>query len=130
MLAAAEHVIPRLREHVTFLELGTPVTNDFYCGSYRGAAYGTAKTPWQLGPLSFSQRGPIDGLHMCGASTLSHGVAGASMSGLIAAQHVLGRPSVDALLGPADGSLRVVPSDTVREPSETEHRAEAPTLPS
>jgi phytoene dehydrogenase-like protein len=107
LLAAAENVIPGLRAHVRFVSVGTPLTNDFYCETYRGASYGTAKTPWQLGPLSFDQRGPIDGLHFCGASTLSHGVGGASLSGLFAAQHVLGRATADELLAPADGSLRV-----------------------
>src|SRR6185312_13822585 len=93
MLLAAENVIPHLRDHVKFLEVGTPLTNNFYCEAYHGASYGTAKTPWQLGPFSFSQRGPVEGLHLCGASTLSHGVVAASMSGLVAAQHVLGRAS-------------------------------------
>jgi len=111
MLEAAENVIPGLRKHVIFLEIGTPLTNDFYCETYRGASYGTAKTPWQLGPFSFSQRGPVEALHLCGSSTLSHGVAGASMSGLMAAQQVLGLKSFQELLSPADGSLRVYPAD-------------------
>lgn len=111
VLLAAENVIPGLRERVRFMEVGTPLTNDFYCATHRGAAYGTAKSPWQLGPFSFSQRGPVEGLHLCGSSTLSHGVAGASMSGLIAAQQVLGLSSVDGLLGPPDGSLRVYPAE-------------------
>jgi hypothetical protein len=100
-----------------FMEVGTPLTNDFFCETHRGAAYGTAKTPGQLGPLSFNQRGPVEGLHFCGASTLSHGIAGASMSGLVAAQHVLGRRSAAELLGPADGSLRIHPADDPDAPT-------------
>jgi all-trans-retinol 13,14-reductase len=115
MLVAAEKVIPGLRRHVKFLEIGTPLTNDFYCETYRGAVYGSAKTPWQVGPFSFSQRGPVEGLHLCGASTISHGVAGASMSGLVAAQHVLGRATTDELLGPPDGSLQTLPADHPEE---------------
>jgi all-trans-retinol 13,14-reductase len=115
MLETAENVIPGLRNHLKFLEVGTPLTNDFFCETYRGAAYGTAKTPWQLGPFSFSQRGPVGGLHLCGSSTISHGVSGASMSGLVAAQHVLGRATTEELLGPADGSLRVYPADRPEE---------------
>lgn len=111
MLAAAEKVIPGLKRHIRFLEVGTPVTNDFYCETFRGAAYGTAKTPFQLGPFSFAQKGPVGHLTLCGASTLSHGIAGASMSGLFAAQKVLGLPSADQCLGPADGSLRIFPAD-------------------
>ncbi len=113
MIAAAENVIPGIEQRIVFREIGTPLTNDFYCETYRGAAYGTAKTPWQLGPFSFSQDGPVRGLHLCGASTISHGIAGASMSGLIAAQRVLGLRSAEECLGPADGSLRVVPADEI-----------------
>jgi phytoene dehydrogenase-like protein len=115
MLSAAENVIPGLRSAVRFLEVGTPLTNDFYCESFRGAVYGTAKTPLQLGPLSFSPRGPVDRLHLCGASVLSHGVAGASISGLMAAQHVLGLERPEDCLGPADGSLRIYPADRPEE---------------
>ncbi len=111
MLDAAEHVIPGLRRRLTFTAVGTPLTNDFYCATFRGAAYGTAKTPLQLGPFSFDPRGPVDGLTLCGASTFSHGVAGASMSGLMAAQRVLGLSSPGACLGPPDGSLRTVLAD-------------------
>ena len=115
VLAAAENVIPGIRRRIRFLEIGSPLTNDFYCETFRGACYGTAKTPWQVGPFSFSQRGPIDGLHLCGASTLSHGVAGSSLSGLFAAQRVLGVDRPDDLLSPPDGSLRVYPADHPEE---------------
>jgi phytoene dehydrogenase-like protein len=111
MLSAAEHLIPDLRRRLTFLELGTPVTNDFYCETHRGAAYGTAKTPFQLGPFSFDQQSPVEGLSLCGASTISHGVAGASMSGLVAAKNVLGLSSPNDCLSPPDGSLRTFLAD-------------------
>src|SRR5262249_6714192 len=109
MIAAAENVIPGISRAIAFREVATPLTNDFYCETHRGAAYGTAKTPWQLGPFSFAIGSRIPGLYQCGSSTLSHGVAGAAMSGLIAAQRIIGAARVDELLGPADGSLRVYP---------------------
>jgi phytoene dehydrogenase-like protein len=111
MLDAAEEVIPGLRSHLSFLSIGTPLTNDHYCRSYRGAIYGTAKTPLQVGPFSFATKGPVDGLFFSGSSILSHGVAGASMSGLMAARALLGLRSVGALVGPGDGSLRIVSAD-------------------
>jgi phytoene dehydrogenase-like protein len=111
MLEAAERVIPGLRRHLTFCELGTPLTNDFYCATRRGGCYGSAKTPWQLGPFAFSTRGPIAGLHLCGASTLSHGVAGAAFSGLCVARDVLGLRAPTDCLAPPDGSLRILPRE-------------------
>ncbi|MDP1823045.1 MAG: NAD(P)/FAD-dependent oxidoreductase [Archangium sp.] len=106
-LRTAEHVIPGLRQHVRFLEIGTPLTNDFYCETHHGAIYGTAKTPWQLGPFSFDSRGPVEGLHFCGASTLCHGVAGASMSGLAVAARMLGYDDAARCLGPRAQHLRI-----------------------
>jgi phytoene dehydrogenase-like protein len=123
MLAAAERVIPGLRRRLTFLEVGSPLTNDFYCETHRGAAYGTAKTPGQVGPFAFAQESPVEGLVLCGASTLSHGVAGASMSGLVAAQKVLGLASFNGCLSPPDGSLRTFLAD---QWSEAEAQVAAP----
>ncbi len=110
MIAAAENVIPGLSRHVKFLEVGTPLTNQHFCNVFRGASYGTAKTRWQVGPFSFSQRGPVDGLFLCGASTLSHGFAGAAFSGLIAAQHVLGLPRPDSVLQLPEAKPRLQPA--------------------
>jgi all-trans-retinol 13,14-reductase len=115
MIAAAEEVIPGLSRAIRFRSIGSPVTNDHYCATPRGAAYGTAKTPFQVGPFSFAIRTSVRGLYSCGASTVSHGVAGASLSGLMAAQAVLGVKSMDDLLGPPDGSLRVYPADHPEE---------------
>ena len=115
MVAAAEAVIPGLTRAMRFRAVGSPVTNDYYCATPFGAAYGTAKTPWQVGPFSFAITTSVRGLYSCGASTISHGVAGASMSGLMAAQAILGAKSIDELLGPADGSLRVYPADRPEE---------------
>ena len=111
MLEAAENIIPGIRQHVQFIEFGSPLTNNDFCETYRGASYGTAKTPWQVGPFSFSQRGPVGGLHFCGASTLSHGVGAACISGLFAARDVLRAKTVDNLLAPPAGSLRIYPCD-------------------
>ncbi|MBL8958029.1 MAG: NAD(P)/FAD-dependent oxidoreductase [Myxococcaceae bacterium] len=99
LLAAAERIIPGFRSGLKFFEVGTAQTNVHFCNAWRGAAYGTAKTRWQIGPFGFNQRGPIKGLTLCGASTLAHGYAGASFSGLIAAQQVLNLPKPDAVLG-------------------------------
>jgi phytoene dehydrogenase-like protein len=111
MIAAAEEIIPGLASAIRFRSVATPLSNDHYCATFEGCAYGTAKTPWQLGPFSFSTKTTVPGLYCCGSSTLSHGVAGTAMSGLMAAQRVLHADRVEDLLGPADGSLRVYPAE-------------------
>jgi phytoene dehydrogenase-like protein len=114
MIAAAEKIIPGLRDHLVFHEVGTPLTNRWYCASPFGNSYGTAKTPFQVGPFSYKSSCDVDGLHSCGASVLAHGVAGAALSGLMAAGRVLGVPHAD-LLGPEDGSMRVVQAEVAAE---------------
>jgi phytoene dehydrogenase-like protein len=111
MLAAAEHVIPGLGQRLVFSAVGTPLTNDYYCETVRGAVYGTEKTPLQVGPFSFSTETPLPGLFLCGASTICHGVVTAAASGLRAAQSILGARDMNDLLAPPDGSLRIYPSE-------------------
>lgn len=97
MLTALDHVIPGIAQHVTFSELGTPLTNRFYVESTRGNAYGTEKTISQLGPFAFPLGSHIARLHLCGASTQIHGIFGATMTGVQAAAQQLGL-SPEALL--------------------------------
>lgn len=110
MLLTAERLVPGLRERVRFVELGTPLTNDFYCGTTQGALYGTEKRLAQVGPFSFGARSGIRDLWLCGASTLGHGVVGATFSGLLAAANIL-EGSLDELLARPGPPLRSVPAD-------------------
>ena len=129
MLRAAENVIPGLSRRIVFQSVGSPLTNEFYCASPRGAAYGIAKTRWQVGPLGFGFESPVKGLYNCGASTLGHGLAGASFSGLVAAQRVLGAKSAGDLLAAPDGSLRIVGADAVDAIEDVNVAVDRPSIP-
>src|SRR5262249_55471293 len=111
MVAAAEEVIPGLSRAIRFRSVATPLSNAHYCAAPRGAAYGTAKTPWQLGPFSFGLESSVPGLYCCGASTISHGVARTAAAALLAAQGVLLAARVEAPPGPAAGALGVYPAE-------------------
>jgi phytoene dehydrogenase-like protein len=109
MLRSLERIIPGISEHVLFCELGTPLTSDHYVRSTRGGCYGTEKSLWQIGPFGFKQFSEIDGLGLCGASILTHGVSGATTSGLALAAAILGcRPS--ELLMETGQELRIFPA--------------------
>jgi phytoene dehydrogenase-like protein len=110
MLQLASNVIPELEQHVTFAELGTPLSNEHYVASTRGNLYGTAKTLGQVGPFAQPLKTSIGGLWMCGASTLSHGVMGAHISGLVVAAKLL-RCRVSELFKSDGGAITVLPSD-------------------
>ncbi|MBS1148659.1 MAG: phytoene dehydrogenase [Myxococcaceae bacterium] len=89
MLAAIEKGIPGLTKKVVFQDIGSPLTNVHYVEATRGNIYGTEKVLGQLGPFGFKQASVFKGLTLCGASTMGHGVPGASLSGLNAAGLIL-----------------------------------------
>ena len=89
LLKSFEKTLPGVRDHIVQMELGTPVTNDFYINSTRGNVYGTEKSFNQTGPFSYDKKSEIENLYLCGASVLSHGVAGASNSGVTTAAEIL-----------------------------------------
>ena len=83
-------LIPNLRGHLLFYEGATPVTLKRYTGNELGAMYGLAATPQQIGNLRPSHQAPIHGLFQAGHYTRpSHGIVGASLSGLFAARAIL-----------------------------------------
>jgi all-trans-retinol 13,14-reductase len=106
-LNTLEKLLPGARTSIVQMELGTPKTNQFYIGSTNGNVYGTEKDFWQTGPFSFSSKSEIKNLYLCGASILSHGVGGATNSGIQTAAQILKQP-FQQLLKPLPGQeLRV-----------------------
>ena len=89
MVKALDERIPGLSNHVVMKNLGTPLTNLHFLNTTYGNLYGIAKTKDQVGPFAFNVKSEIDGLYLCGASTVSHGVAGVIQSGLAAASKLL-----------------------------------------
>ena len=81
MVRGLEKHIPGLSKHIVYYSLGTPLTNEHYLNATRGNLYGIEKSPSQVGPWAFSPRTEFEGLYLCGASTLSHGVAGVTAIG-------------------------------------------------
>lgn len=106
-----EQLIPGAKNHIVQVELGTPKTNEFYIQSTKGNVYGTEKTLRQVGPFSFRNKTEIENLFLCGASTLSHGVSGATYSGLHAAAAVLKCHPDDFMVEDPTQELRVYDAD-------------------
>lgn len=110
LLDGVARLIPDIRERLVFAELGTPLTNTHYCAATAGSMYGTEKTLGGIGPFAFQAETEIAGLYLAGASTVSHGVMGATGSGLRAAGKILGARRRE-LLRQQGPSLRTVPAD-------------------
>jgi len=97
MMRGLEKRLPGLSKHIVYYSLGTPLTNEHYLNATRGNLYGIEKSPQQVGPWAFLPRTEFAGLYMCGASTLSHGVAGVTASGIDAAKAVINCRTRDIL---------------------------------
>ena len=85
-----KRILPAIHKNIIHLEVGTPITNEYYINSTKGNVYGTEKGFMQTGPFSYKAKTEIENLYMCGASIMSHGVAGASYSGVKTAAEILG----------------------------------------
>jgi len=107
LLNNVEKVIPDAKNHIVQAELGTPKTNQFYINSTNGNVYGTEKTLNQVGPFSFKNKTEFENLYLCGACTLSHGVTGATYSGIAAAAAILNCSSDDLLITDPNQKIRI-----------------------
>ncbi len=107
LLNSLEKVIPDIRNHVVQLDLGTPLTNEYYIRSTKGNVYGTAKRFFQTGPFSYNAKTEIKNLYMCGASIMAHGVAGSSYSGVKTAALVLNCKEEDLIKPDESQQVRI-----------------------
>ena len=107
MLNTVESLIPDARKHIIQAELGTPMTNKFYINSTRGNVYGTEKTLKGVGPFAFKPKTEINNLFLTGASTLCHGVGGATNSGIETAAKILKCKAQDLLIKDETQKVRI-----------------------
>ena len=124
MVRGLEKRIPGLSKHITFFSLGTPLTNEHYLNATRGNLYGIDKRPSQVGPLGFTPRTEFEGLYLCGQSTMSHGVAGVTQSGIDAAKAVLNCRSRDILTQSGSGPLFLQSEDVSAWPEHLKKKME------
>lgn len=124
MVRGLEKRIPGLSKHIVYYSLGTPLTNEHYLNATRGNLYGIDKLPNQVGPLGFTPRTEFDGLYLCGASTMSHGVAGVTASGIDAAKAVLNVRSREILTQKGNGPLFLQAEDTSTWPEHLKRKME------
>ena len=112
MLSTLEKSVPGITQATVMKELGTPTTANHYINSTDGTSYGPEMSMSQLGPLRFSPKTEIEGLFLCGAATLSHGILGATNSGVIAAAKILGCSQADLLNNHENQHLRVYSAES------------------
>jgi len=107
LLNTFKRILPAVHKNIVHIEAGTPITNEHYINATRGNVYGTEKGFMQTGPFSYKAKTEIENLYMCGASIMSHGVAGASYSGVKTAAEVLGCREEDLIQKDEGQHLRI-----------------------
>jgi all-trans-retinol 13,14-reductase len=115
LLNTFKRILPTVHKNIVHLELGTPITNEHYINSTKGNVYGTEKGFMQTGPFSYKAKTEIENLYMCGASIMSHGVAGASYSGVKTAAEVLGCREEDLIKKDETQHLRIYDAEDSSE---------------
>jgi phytoene desaturase len=107
IINSLEKVLPGIRSKIVQQALGTPMTNEWYIRSTNGSVYGTEKSFRQTGPFAFKAGSEIENLYLCGASILSHGVAGAGYSGVQTAAKILHCSQADLIKPDATQNVQV-----------------------
>jgi prolycopene isomerase len=90
LLARAERVWPRLREHVEEMEIATPITHMRYLGTPRGAIYGFEKHI-KDSPVFLPNRCHLEGLYLAGGWVGANGFQPTLESGFKTGRAVLRR---------------------------------------
>ena len=76
-----ERYVPGLRAHLAMRVMGTPATNERFCGAPAGNAYGAALTPAHVGPRRVAQETPFANLWLANATAGYPIVAGTVRAG-------------------------------------------------
>lgn len=91
MIAFVDGFFPGFRDIIEYSELGTPLTNEYFTGHHKGAAYGLRSVAERFLPANVAwthPKSPIPGLYLTGADVAGLGVTGAMMGGLMCLGHL------------------------------------------
>ena len=94
MIEQACKLVPQLRHHIDYVEIGSPVTNNHYIASPKGEVYGLDHGKERFDPWNVAQLRPttdIPGLYLSGQDIFCCGFTGALFGGMFAAGAVLNR---------------------------------------
>ena len=90
--------LPQLRGKVDYYEVSTPLTTEWFSGYRHGELYGLDHTPERMQLRWLGPRTRIPGLWLTGQDTLTCGVTGAMMAGLMTATAMVGMRRMGPLM--------------------------------
>ena len=88
----------QLEGKVVYYEVSTPLSTDWFSAYRRGELYGLDHTTERLQQDWLGPRTRIDGLWLTGQDTLTCGVTGAMMSGMLATMAIVGMRTMAPLM--------------------------------
>lgn len=90
LITRVEKLIPNLRKHIKYMEVGTPITNWRYSRNIGGAIYGSEQSVDNMYFNRLQAKTPIQNLFLAGAWTFAGGMSAALMSGRETSRRVIG----------------------------------------
>jgi prolycopene isomerase len=90
LITRVEKLIPNLRNHIKYMEVGTPITNWRYSRNTGGAIYGSEQSVDNMYFNRLQAKTPIPNLFLAGAWTFAGGMSAALMSGRETSRIVMG----------------------------------------
>jgi len=82
--------LPQLRDKVDYFEVSTPLSTNWFGGYHQGELYGLAHTSERMQQEWLRPQTKIPGLWLTGQDTLTCGVTGAMMAGLLTTTSMVG----------------------------------------
>lgn len=77
-----QYHVPGIRRHIRLQLVGTPITNESFCGATRGNCYGSMLTPHNMGMSRLSATSPWENFFWCNASSGYAGTNGTIYAGV------------------------------------------------
>lgn len=106
LITRAEKLLPNLRKHIKYMEIGTPITNWRYSRNTAGAIYGSEQSVDNMYFNRLQATTPIQNLFLAGAWTFAGGMSAALMSGRETSKLALGlMDGVEVVLMTSPGEL-------------------------
>ena len=90
--------VPNTRGQVDYYEVSTPLSTNWFGGYQRGELYGLDHTPQRMSQNWLRPKTSIPGLWLTGQDTLTCGVTGAMMSGMVTTLRMVGARKMAPLL--------------------------------
>ena len=90
--------LPQLEGRVDYYEVSTPLSTEWFSGYRRGELYGLDHSPERLQQDWLGPRTRIPGLWLTGQDTLTCGVAGAMMAGMLTTTAMVGKRKISPLM--------------------------------